>query len=90
MVEERISVRLRMILHSLATKVPKIVLYRVERLFPALRTSMVSVLYFMLITLCFTFLVKYSCKEVKLLLSISDAELSKVCYWFLIILLLHE
>jgi hypothetical protein len=38
----RISSRLRMILHSLATKVPKIVLYRAEHMFPALNTSMVS------------------------------------------------
>jgi hypothetical protein len=45
MAEKRISSRLRVILHSLATKVPKIVLYRVEHIFPALNTSMVSVLF---------------------------------------------
>jgi hypothetical protein len=40
--KRRISSRLRMILHSLATKVPKILLYRAEDMFPALKTSVVS------------------------------------------------
>lgn len=39
-----ISSRLRVILHSLATRVPKIVLCRAEHVFPALNTSMVSFL----------------------------------------------
>jgi len=38
----RISSRLQKILHSLATRVPKIVLHRAENLFPALNTSMVK------------------------------------------------
>jgi hypothetical protein len=38
----RISSRLRKILHSLATRVPRIVLRRVEDIFPALNTSMVK------------------------------------------------
>jgi hypothetical protein len=38
----RISPRLQQILHSLATRVPKIVLPRAEDLFPALHTSMVK------------------------------------------------
>jgi hypothetical protein len=42
--KKRISSRLQMILHSLATRVPKILLYRAEHMFPALNTSMVSVL----------------------------------------------
>lgn len=36
----RISSRLRRILHSLATRVPKIILHRAEVIFPALTTSM--------------------------------------------------
>jgi len=38
----RISPRLQSILHSLATRVPKIVLYRAEDIFPSLHTSLVS------------------------------------------------
>jgi len=38
----RISSRLQKILHSLATRVPKIVLQRAEDIFPSLHTSMVS------------------------------------------------
>jgi hypothetical protein len=37
-----ISPRLQNILHSLATRVPKIVLHRAEDLFPVLNTSMVK------------------------------------------------
>ena len=37
-----ISSRLQKILHSLATRVPKIILHRAEDLFPALSTSMVK------------------------------------------------
>jgi len=44
----RISSRLQKILHSLATRVPKVVLQRAEDIFPALNTSMVSNLW-----LCF-------------------------------------
>jgi len=39
----RISPRLQKILHSLATRVPKVVLHRAEDIFPALNTSLVSV-----------------------------------------------
>ena len=38
----RISSRLQKILHSLATRVPKVVLHRAEDIFPALNTSLVS------------------------------------------------
>jgi hypothetical protein len=38
----RISSRLQRILHSLATRVPKIVLQRAEVIFPSLHTSLVS------------------------------------------------
>jgi hypothetical protein len=38
----RISPRLQKILHSLATRVPKIVLQRAEDIFPSLHTSLVS------------------------------------------------
>jgi hypothetical protein len=38
----RISSRLQKILHSLATRVPKVVLHRAEDIFPALITSLVS------------------------------------------------
>ena len=38
----RISSRLQKILHSLATRVPKVVLHRAEEIFPALNTSLVS------------------------------------------------
>jgi hypothetical protein len=38
----RISSRLQKILHSLATRVPKVVLLRAEDIFPALHTSLVS------------------------------------------------
>ena len=38
----RISPRLQTILHSLATRVPKVLLYRAEDIFPALNTSLVS------------------------------------------------
>ena len=38
----RISPRLQQILHSLATRVPKIVLHRAEDIFPSLHTSLVS------------------------------------------------
>ena len=41
----RISSRLQKILHSLATRVPKIVLHRAEDIFPALNTSLVSILW---------------------------------------------
>ena len=44
----RISPRLQKTLHSLATRVPKIVLHRAEDIYPALNTSMVSNLW-----LCF-------------------------------------
>jgi len=37
-----ISPRLQNMLHSLATRVPKIVLHRAEDLFPVLNTSMVK------------------------------------------------
>jgi hypothetical protein len=37
-----ISPRLQKILHSLATRVPKIVLQRAEDIFPSLHTSLVS------------------------------------------------
>jgi len=38
----RISSELQKILHSLATRVPKVVLHRAEDIFPALNTSLVS------------------------------------------------
>ena len=38
----RISSTLQNILHSLATRVPKIVLHRAEDIFPSLHTSLVS------------------------------------------------
>jgi len=38
----RLSSRLQRILHSLATRVPKIVLHRAEDIFPSLHTSLVS------------------------------------------------
>ena len=38
----RISSRLKKVLHSFATRVPKIVLHRAENLFPALNISMVK------------------------------------------------
>jgi len=38
----RILPRLQRILHSLATRVPRIVLYRAEDIFPSLHTSLVS------------------------------------------------
>jgi hypothetical protein len=38
--------RLKKILHSLATRVPKIILQRVEEVYPALKESLVSVVYF--------------------------------------------
>ena len=41
----RISSRLQKILHSLATRVPKVVLHRAEDIFPALNTSLVSILW---------------------------------------------
>jgi hypothetical protein len=41
----RISSRLRKILHSLATRVPRIVLRRAEDIYPALNTSLVSYLW---------------------------------------------
>jgi len=44
----RISSKLQKILHSLATRVPKVVLHRAEDIFPALITSLVSNLW-----LCF-------------------------------------
>jgi hypothetical protein len=37
-----ISPRLQNILHSLATRVPKIVLHRAEDIFPSLHTGLVS------------------------------------------------
>jgi len=39
---KRISPRLQKILHSLATRVPKIILQRAEDIFPSLYTSLVS------------------------------------------------
>ena len=42
---ERISSQLRMILQSLATRVPKILIHRAENIFPALKTSLVSALW---------------------------------------------
>jgi hypothetical protein len=39
-------VRLRKISHSLATRVPKIILQRVEEVYPAVKESLVSVVYF--------------------------------------------
>jgi hypothetical protein len=47
--------RLQTILHSLETRVPKIILQRVEELYPGMRESMVSVLYaenYLLILFC--------------------------------------
>jgi hypothetical protein len=44
----RISPRLQKILHSLATRVPKVLLQRAEDIFPALNTSLVRNLW-----LCF-------------------------------------
>ena len=41
----RISSRLQKILHSLATRVPRIVLRRAEDIYPALNTSLVSYLW---------------------------------------------
>jgi hypothetical protein len=38
----RISPRLQKILHSLASRVPKIVLHRAEDVFPSLHTGLVS------------------------------------------------
>jgi hypothetical protein len=38
----RLSPRLQKILHSLATRVPKVILQRAEVIFPALNTSLVS------------------------------------------------
>ena len=38
----RISPQLQKILHSLATRVPKVVLHRAEYIFPALNTGVVS------------------------------------------------
>jgi hypothetical protein len=43
MSEERLA-RLLRTLHSLATRIPKIVLRRAEDIFPSLQTGMVSVL----------------------------------------------
>jgi hypothetical protein len=43
MSEERLG-RLQRILHSLATRVPRVLLQRVEEMFPSLRETMVSVL----------------------------------------------
>jgi len=53
----RISLRLQKILHSLATRVPKIVLHRAEDIFPALNTSLVSSLWlcFYQSAVCFVF-----------------------------------
>ena len=53
----RISSRLQKILHSLATRVPKVVLHRAEDIFPALNTSLVSSLWSCLYqsTVCFVF-----------------------------------
>ena len=42
---ERISSQLRMILQSLATRVPKIMICQAEHIFPALKTSLVSALW---------------------------------------------
>ena len=44
----RISSKLQKILHSLATRVPKVVLHRAEDIFPALNKNLVSSLW-----LCF-------------------------------------
>jgi len=53
----RISPRLQKILHSLATRVPKVVLHRAEDIFPALNTSLVSSisLRFYQSTVCYVF-----------------------------------
>jgi hypothetical protein len=53
----RISSRLQKILHSLATRVPKVILHRAEDIFPALNTSLVSRLYlcFWQSAVCFVF-----------------------------------
>jgi hypothetical protein len=40
------NLRFKKILHSLATRVPKIILQRVEEVYPALKESLVSVVYF--------------------------------------------
>jgi len=51
----RFSSRLQKILHSLATRVPKVVLHRAEDIFPAVNTSLVSSLwlYFYQSAVCF-------------------------------------
>jgi len=53
----RISPRLQKILHSLATRVPKVVLHRAEDIFPALNTSLVRSLWlcFYQSAVCFVF-----------------------------------
>jgi len=54
---KRISSRLQKILHSLATRVPKVVLHRAEDIFPTLNTSLVSSLWLFLAkyrVLCFS------------------------------------
>jgi len=43
-----ISSRLQKILHSLATRVPVVVLHRAEDIFPALNNGLVSILWFCL------------------------------------------
>jgi hypothetical protein len=44
-IEERRLARLRRTLHSLATRVPKIILTRVDRTFPVLKGKAVSVMH---------------------------------------------
>ena len=66
----RISSRLQKILHSLATRVPVVVLHRAEDIFPALSTSLVSILWLCLqqSAECFVFAVVMTHYYIQILL----------------------